>query len=232
VIAVIGLTLATMPVAFNMFQRAPKGATMIVGFRPFMTDARLAGYQIEIGQIDAAVHQTEGGVYPYLVAHGQTPPSLAVQFPSMASLSSQWPGIDTTMSGLMNRVQANLGNYRAVAALPSFTLFPWFFVIPGLLLLGLAILALAVPAWTGRLRWLIVAVGAGLVLAPAAFQMFQRAPDGGRMMTAFESIETTGKVEQIQDYFGTVAAGQGELRLDIVPALEQSGLTQACGGRS
>jgi hypothetical protein len=131
------------------------------------------------------------------------------------------------MSGLMNRVQANLGNYRAVAALPSFTLFPWFFVIPGLLLLGLAILALAVPAWTGRLRWLIVAVGVGLVLAPAAFQMFQRAPDGGRMMTAFESIETTGKVEQIQDYFGTVAAGQGELRLDIVPALEQSGLTQA-----
>jgi hypothetical protein len=65
------------------------------------------------------------------------------------------------------------------------------------------------------------------VLAPAAFQMFQRAPDGGRMMTAFETIETTAKVQQIQNYFATMASGQGDLRLEIVPALQQTGLTDA-----
>ena len=36
----------------------------------------------------------------------------------------------------MDEVQGNLGNYQAVAALPSFTLFPWFFVIPGVLIAG------------------------------------------------------------------------------------------------
>jgi hypothetical protein len=32
----------------------------------------------------------------------------------------------------------NVENYQAVAALPPFPLFPWFFVIPGLLVIGLA----------------------------------------------------------------------------------------------
>ena len=36
----------------------------------------------------------------------------------------------------------NVDNYAAVDALPSFDLFPWFFVIPGVLVAGLATLAL------------------------------------------------------------------------------------------
>jgi len=31
-----------------------------------------------------------------------------------------------------------VGNYQAVAALPPFPLFPWFFVAPGLLVIGSA----------------------------------------------------------------------------------------------
>ena len=47
------------------------------------------------------------------------------------------------------------------------------------------------------------------------------------MMTAFENIETTQNVEQIQGYFGSMAVGQGAIRLEIVPALEKSGLSPA-----
>jgi hypothetical protein len=70
-------------------------------------------------------------------------------------------------------------------------------------------------------------LGLGLVAAPAVFQMFQRAPDGGRMMSAFQKIETTQNVQHIQGYFGSMAVGQGAIRLDIVPALVQTGLTRA-----
>lgn len=35
----------------------------------------------------------------------------------------------------------NVVNYDAVAALPPFALFPWFFVLPGLLIAGLALAA-------------------------------------------------------------------------------------------
>ncbi len=131
------------------------------------------------------------------------------------------------MTQLMNQVQGNLGNYLAVAALPSFRLFPWFFVIPGVLILGLALAALWRPRLRSRSRWALVILGVGLVAAPGIFQMFERAPKGGQMMTAFKTIETTSNVEQIQGYFATMAVGQGAIRLEIVPSLEHAGLTSA-----
>jgi hypothetical protein len=72
----------------------------------------------------------------------------------------------------------------------------------------------------------LVCLGLGLIAAPVAFQMFRRAPDGGHMMSSFEDIETIANVQRIQGYFGSMAVGQGAIRLDIVPALEQAGLTR------
>lgn len=131
------------------------------------------------------------------------------------------------MGGMIDTIRANLGNYDAVAALPSFTLFPWFFVIPGALVLALLALGLARPSRWRAVRWLLVALGVGLVLAPAVFQMFSRAPDGGRMMTAFRPIETRARVERIQGYFGEIAIGQGAVALQLIPALRRTGLTDA-----
>ena len=44
------------------------------------------------------------------------------------------------MTPMIGAMSDNVANYRAVASLPSFPLFPWFFVIPGVLV---AVLALA-----------------------------------------------------------------------------------------
>jgi hypothetical protein len=149
------------------------------------------------------------------------------RFPGFAQFQADWGPIDADMTNLLDKIQANAGNYRAVATLPSFMLFPWFFVVPGLLVALLALAAALAPRSRPALRWALVAVGVGLVLAPVAFQMFDRAPKGGRMMAAFETIETRAKVEQIQSYFATIAVGQGSLRLEIVPALRRSGLGSA-----
>jgi hypothetical protein len=226
-IAVIGIALVVMPLAFGMFDKTPKGAVMIADFKPYMTTARLSGYQSELREINAGVRQTDTSVAAYL--GGGSPDRFAFEsdYPSFISFDRQWPAIDSKMTGLMNHVQANLGNYLAVAALPSFKLFPWFFVIPGLLVAALAIAALVHPFRWGRSRWVLVILGVGLIAAPGIFQMFQRAPDGGHMMTAFENIETTQNVQQIQGYFGSMAVGQGAIRLEIVPALESSGLDAA-----
>ncbi len=227
IVAVIGVALVVMPFAFNMFNRTPKGAVMIDGFRPYMTAARLSGYQSELHQINAGVRQTDTSVASYLGGGTANRTAFADQYPDFASFDQQWPAIDSKMTGLMNQVQGNLGNYLAVAALPSFKLFPWFFVIPGTLVAGFAIAALVRPTRWGRDRWVLVALGLGLIAAPGIFQMFQRAPDGGHMMTAFENIEMTQNVQQIQGYFGSMAVGQGAIRLEVVPALEKSGLSPA-----
>lgn len=226
-VAAVGLGLILAPLAFQMFQRGPEGATMLAEFRPFMSTARLGGFQAEIASVNAAVREAGTSALPYLEAHGYSPSRLATQFPYFQQLSAQWPSIDSTMTGLLDKVQANLGNYQGVAALPSFTLFPWFFLMPGVLLLGLALLGLLRPAFAEPVRWAAMVIGVGLILAPVAFQMFQRAPGGGRMMSAFKTIETSGNVERIQGYFSTMAVGQGDMRLGIVPALQRTGLSQA-----
>jgi hypothetical protein len=226
-LAVIGIGLALAPVGFQMFDRGPKGAQMMDEFKPFMTDARLSGFQRDIRDIDAAVHQGNGRVVVRLEGHGGAAHKrFDKRFPGFAQFRDDWPPINADMSNLMSMIKANAGNYRAVAALPSFRIFPWFFVIPGVLIALLAIAGLFAKRSWPKLRWAFVALGIALVLAPVGFQMFQRAPKGGRMMNAFKTIETRKKVETIQGYFATIAVGQGALRLQVVPALERSGLSR------
>ncbi|MDP2709690.1 MAG: hypothetical protein Q8O56_00605 [Solirubrobacteraceae bacterium] len=222
----IGIGLALAPVAFQMFERGPKGAQMMDEFEPFMTDARLDGFQGHIRSIDAGVREAGGPIAVALEGRGAAARErFEERFPGFATFGRDWPPIHADMTNLLDTIQANAGNYRAVAALPSFRLFPWFFVIPGVLVALLAIGALLAPRARPSIRWLLVALGIGLVLAPVAFQMFDRAPKGARMMDAFATIQTREQVETMQGYFATIAVGQGSLRLEIVPALERSGLS-------
>ncbi|HEV7808429.1 MAG TPA: hypothetical protein VGO80_21665 [Solirubrobacteraceae bacterium] len=228
VLAAVGLGLAAAPLLFGMFDRAPKGAEMMQEFKPFMTDARLDGFQQHIRNIGAGVRETAGPAATRLEGRGAAAHErFDERYPSFAEFESAWAPINDDMTTLLGTIQANAGNYRAVVALPSFELFPWFFLIPGLLVALLVLAAVLAPRSRRSIRWALVAIGIGLVIAPFAFQMFDRAPKGGRMMTAFETIETRKKVETMQGYFSTIAVGQGSLRLEIVPALRSSGLDAA-----
>jgi hypothetical protein len=226
-LAVIGAGLIAAPAVFQMFHRAPLGATMIKEFAPYMTVARLDGFQRDLREIDVGVREADTEVAATLAGPGRVGHRrFDERYPGFAEFQQRWGPIHADMSDLLDRIQANRGNYGAVAALPSFKLFPWFFVIPGALVLLAAGAALLwrTAAW-GAIRWVLVALGVGLVLAPAVFQMFDRAPKGGRMMKAFKTIETRHKVETIQGYFGEIAVGQGAVRLELIPALRRTGLT-------
>jgi hypothetical protein len=180
----------------------------------------LTGFQHDIKEIDAAVTEVDTKAAARLGRKVSSDPEYR-------TLQQQWPAIDAHMTDLLDKVHGNLGNYEAVAALPSFTLFPWFFVIPGVLIAGLAGYALWRPARRGPAAIVLAILGIGLIAAPLIFQMFSRAPKGGHMMSAFTTIETTSNVNRIQDYFSTIAVGQGAIRLHIEPALATSGLDQA-----
>jgi hypothetical protein len=226
VLAVIGIALILAPIAFGMFSKAPDGASMMTSFSPFMTRPRLDGFQADMRYVGNAVNQGQQAVR----GASRSPDGermLARVAPQFHTFARQWRKVDADMGGMLVTIKANLPNYEAVTALPSFRLFPWFFAIPGAILLLLGAAGLARGAAWPALRWVAVVLGIALVLAPVGFQMFSRAPRGATMMSTFKTIETHQHLRRIQSYFSEMAVGQGLVQLQLVPALRHADLSAA-----
>jgi hypothetical protein len=228
--ALVGLALIAVPFATSMWDRAPKGAAMITAFAPHMQSAKVAAYQRDLAQLNGGITQasTKGAavLYPRL-----KPAAARKQFakdgPMLASFQATWPKTYRSLSSVVNPIAANQHGYEAIAALPRFGLFPWFFVIPGAVLVLLGAIALAFPGVWRPARWGVLAVGVGLIAAPAVFQLWDRAPEGAALVEAFKPIETRSAVVRVQNDFGQVAIAQGALAGELVPALQKHGLSQA-----
>jgi hypothetical protein len=159
VFLLIGLGLIIAPVSMSMFGRSSKGENMINDFRTLMQPANVAttaDYYDNVftklrplAQLMPGVQQDVQKLIPALAqATHQTPAQvqqmLTAQFPSLAKLLQSLPqrvavmkrvpaGLDWYLP-LVRTMQANTGNYAAADALPPMSVFPWFFVVPGILL--------------------------------------------------------------------------------------------------
>lgn len=223
----IGIGLALAPVMFQMFTRAPAGGDMIDDFAPYMTSGEIVQFEEYMRQIDAANTESAVLLRDDLDTFGAVDGSeVDTQLAAVVKLNDSWVSIDEDMSDLLARMDANLDNYSAVAALPPFDLFPWFFVLPGVIIAGLAAWSLR-AARRGdepdRLLRALAVVGIGVALAPVAFQMFSRAPAGAEMIDDFRPMMTRERVLDVQGYFVTMGAAEGQLRIDAVPMAEQAG---------
>lgn len=202
---VLGLGLIAAPAIFQMFSRAPQGGEMIDEFRPYMTVSELSQFDGYMDGIEAAVDELE-------TAPADDAPA------SVQTLVDQWPTIDDDMGGMLDVMSANLDNFAAVDALPPFPLFPWFFVAPGVLLIAFGAYGLLRRRPNPALA--VIVLGWGLILAPVAFQMFERAPKGGDMLEELGPYMTADEVGAIQGYFVTLGAAEGALRNQVLPAAD------------
>jgi hypothetical protein len=205
----IGVGLAVAPLAFQMFDRAPGGGRMIEGFRPYMTQTSIERFQGHLAEISAA-HQETSALGA--AAEGR--------YEAVAEFNRRWPTIDGDMGSMLETMRSEIAHYDGVAALPPFRLFPFFFLVPGLLAAGLALWTVSgvrrgVPT-TARHRT-IVGLGLAVAAAPLIFGMFTRAPGGARMIDEFRPMMTQSKVTTVQGYFLTIAAAEAQLRNDVVP---------------
>ncbi len=220
---VVGLGLALAPVAFQMFSRAPGGGDMIDAFRPYMIEAKIGQYQAYLGVIGDARDEIGRSVLPSLTDDvGLDDAAVVARFPSFAALVDEWPTIDADMGEMLRTMRGDIPNYEAVDALPPFAMFPWFFVVPGLLIAGLGVAALVASRRGRATRGLVIALavmGIGVIAAPAIFQMFTRAPKGADMIDDFRPYMKVAKLRNIQGYFVTIAAGEGNLRTGVLPAI-------------
>jgi len=218
----IGVGLLLAPAVFQMFSRAPDGEVMIDEFRPFMTRRKVAEFRGFLRTIDRAEHRARAELDPTAAANlGVDPRAYRQQLTFLADFERQWSGINADMTDMLDRMERNLDNYAGVDALPPFSLFPWFFVVPGIVLAGGAAFAIVQGRRGHAARGavvLLVVVGVGLVAAPFIFQMFGRAPGGGDMIDDFRSLMTREKVTTVQGYFIIIGNGEAQLRNDALPA--------------
>ncbi len=223
-IAVLGMALAAAPVAFQMFTRAPDGGDMIADFRPYMTVTEIDKFRGYLDLIGAADAEATDTLIPVLVDAGAVSGGdAAPAFPSVDSLQAQWPGIDADMTDLLDTMDTNLGNFDSVSSLPPFALFPWFFVVPGLIVAVTAIVTWFRVRAGGNSHLgavVLIVVGVGILVAPAMFQMFSRAPDGADMIDDFRPMMTQERVTRVQGYFITMGGAEGGLRNQLLPAVE------------
>lgn len=207
---VLGVGLALAPVAFQMFDRAPAGGDMLDDFRPHMTQQQIDDFRGHLDRIGAA--EAEATAAAPLPGAGA----------GLAELHQEWPGIRADMTGMLDDIEANLDNYAAVDALPPFPLFPWFFVLPGVMAAGLAGWGIARQR-AGRPRGATAALtalgvlGLALIAAPAVFQMFSRAPAGASMIDDLRPLMTDQRVTTLQRSFLVIGAAEGELRTAVLP---------------
>jgi hypothetical protein len=121
------------------------------GFKGMQTDAAKL-----VPTLAQALHTTPAQAQTLM---GKELPSMAAMLQILPQMESDFGGLMTTMGQnvdifaqvpagldhykpLVTTMQANVDNYAQVNSLPSFRLFPWFFIAPGALLILLAGLGL------------------------------------------------------------------------------------------
>jgi hypothetical protein len=225
---IVGIGMIVAPFVFQMFDRAPLGGDMIDDFEPYMTIEEVEQFRGYLEEIDAANTESVESLRDALVESGAVEASqYDVVLASVVNLNEQWPTVEADMTDLIDRMEANLDNYAAVAALPPFPMFPWFFVVPGALIAvtaGVALYQRRTP--TNRARpalWVLFGLGVAVAAAPVAFQMFDRAPQGADMIDDFSPMMTRERVQSVQGYFVTLGAAEGQLRANALPLLVEAG---------
>ncbi len=199
---VVGAALIALPAATKMFERAPQGAAdgrRLRAVRDRRADRR--SFQRNIREVDAYAQEGTDGRAPAIFVPGVGDPrqrqrgAVPARSPQVALFSQRWPAVRRTFEqAAPGTIAASRANYEAVAALPSFTLFPWFFVVPGRAAGGArARRTAARPPPPGDVDPAAARDDRARRRArarPGRLPDVARAPQGGRMVDAFKTLET------------------------------------------
>lgn len=248
----IGGALLATPFVLNMWVRAPRGAAMISDFKPYMTEARASLYNddylptisLGFGSVptalgDAARHYGGTGMtYDQAVTFLQGHPALS----DLANIQQNFPTMAAPFTNMVSVMVRDVPGFDGVAGLPPFWLFPFFFALPGVILIGVGVILLrrerSRPAGGRAPQWTALVLGLGLVAAPFLpmppgwVLMWRVAPPGAQVIADFGGpasgvpgsppIMSNDTVTLFNGYLSTMQKGHDE----IVPAIQAVAASQ------
>lgn len=260
IVLLVGVGMIVAPSIFGMWQRAPRGAQMISGFSTIMTAHNvpvIAGYgRAVLGGFgnapaivqDAAAHFSGGRAN---IGYQQATDFIASRqdLGALAYMQKELPTLGPPFSALLSVLNRDQPYFAGMVGLPNFNLFPYFFVIPGLILaIGAAVYLRRMsssagnPESTRRPARLLAVVGLLLILAavspmPPGFHSIRTVgPHGAAMLADFQApvgdvnsaqaVMSLATVKQFDGYVSAMLVASKE----IVPAVQDT--ASAYAGRS
>lgn len=249
ILLVVGIVMVLLPAVTGMWVRAPRGGDMIDAFKPIMTqqnvtlftDNYMPTLALGFGNVPGAMGDASQVLAHQPVSYQQASDYLAAQ-PSLSNLSylqKNFATIAVPFTSMLAVMNTDRGAFHSLTGLPPFLLFPYFFVLPGLILVGCAVLVLrgdahsrrggAARAGTAPVRVMLV-IGVFLVAAPflpmppGFHSIWSVAPQGGRMVADFASpvdpggppIMSAATVRMFDGYLAQMKGAQTE----ILPAIQ------------
>ena len=156
-VLVIGVALIVAPLAMGLPGKSAAGERMINDFQPIMAPDQVqktADYYynvfVPLGQITPMYTNANAAKFQNYLAGMQAaglqiPPAAAKDFTQLVGtmkaavpIASQVPAGLSHYEPLVVAMQGNVNNFDQLSSLPKFTLFTWFFVVPGALLVLLS----------------------------------------------------------------------------------------------
>ena len=177
---VLGIGLALAPLAFQMFERGPEGRA---------DDGRVQavhdGCAAERLSAPHQRHRRRGAARPtaaWSCSRATAPAAhkrFDERFPGFAQFREDWPPINDDMTDLMDKIQANVGNYEAIVGAAELRALPVVLRDPGRARRAARARRAcsrrgARPSCAGRSS----RSGSASCSRPVALQMFDRAPKG------------------------------------------------------
>ncbi len=156
-VLVIGIALIVAPLAMGLPGKAAAGERMMGDFQPIMAPDQVqqtADYYFNVftplGQITPVFTNANATKFQNYLQGMQTagikiPPAAAKDFTGLVGMMKQAAPIATQVPAglahykpLVTTMQGNVNDFKQINSLPSFNLFAWFFIVPGVLLVLLS----------------------------------------------------------------------------------------------
>lgn len=226
-VLVMGGALVAIPVTTNLFSKASAVDDLTEDLRPVFDDAQLAQADADMMAIEALAAQLAGEAIPALAAQlGDTPDafaaSLATDYPAVGAGMHQLATILPYFRGIVDGLAAEQADFRLADAIPTKALpavvVPFLFLVPGLLLTLIALLAMRRKQPTGLVPVALV-IGAVLVVAPLLLSVPAKTQAVDDLTDAFRPVFSDEGVATTRAHLDTVHAMIDQLVGEALPGL-------------
>ena len=218
---VIGLTLCVGTVAIDAFGRAASGQRLLDGARPTMSDD-VARLRNNLDTLVAGTDEFFNGAIPAISAELGTSPTqllatLSRDYPKFAALLSRREEITTALDRTVVNLEAHADDFESADDLPapgvSLRIMPYVLFVTGAAILVSGIFT--VRTRDARALWVLVGLGALLLVPTLALQVPQKSADAEDLINSLNITSATAT--RTRDQFDTTAAALEEQRTAIFP---------------